>query len=188
MTRATIKDILNAATMLVLTRGVNGLTIDAVARTAKLSKGGVLYHFPSKESLIEGMVAMLVKGLEEDLNRELAKDSNAPGAFTRAFLRASLNPIDPRKDKAASNKLGLFAALSAGTALDPVLLKPLQDGFVEWQRKLEDDGIDPAVASVVRMAVDGLWFAEVLQLGAPRTQLREQMLTVLLRMTNLSKP
>jgi AcrR family transcriptional regulator len=39
---------------LVLTKGVNALTIDAVARTAKLSKGGVLYHFPSKESLIAG--------------------------------------------------------------------------------------------------------------------------------------
>jgi AcrR family transcriptional regulator len=74
---------------------MNSRAIGAVARTAKLSKVGVLYYFPSKEGLIEGMVANLVRDFQADLDRELEKDADTPGAFTRAFLRASLENFEP---------------------------------------------------------------------------------------------
>ncbi|MCA9997886.1 MAG: TetR/AcrR family transcriptional regulator, partial [Anaerolineales bacterium] len=35
--------------------GLASLTLDAVAEEAGLSKGGLLYHFPSKVALIEGL-------------------------------------------------------------------------------------------------------------------------------------
>jgi Tetracyclin repressor-like, C-terminal domain len=82
-----------------------------------------------------------------------------------------------------SHKLGVFAALSTGPALDPALLKLLQDGFKEWQRRLEHDVNDPTVASVVRVAVDGLWFAEVLQLGVPNNRLWNKMVAFLVDLT-----
>jgi AcrR family transcriptional regulator len=175
-------EILHAAMSLVLTKGVNALTIDAVARTAKLSKGGVLYHFPSKESLIAGMIAGLIAGFEADVAKHLEKDNQFPGAFTRAYLRASLDPINPSAGD-ASTKLGLFAALSAGTAMDPKLIEPLQQGFVAWQKRLESDGISPVLATMVRVAVDGLWFAEVLNLGVPAKSIRRNLVTHLLELT-----
>ena len=39
--------ILDAAESVVIEQGVTGMTLDAVAARAKVSKGGLLYHFPS---------------------------------------------------------------------------------------------------------------------------------------------
>ena len=37
-------------------KGVAKLTLEAVAKEAGVSKGGLLYHFSNKEALIEGMI------------------------------------------------------------------------------------------------------------------------------------
>ena len=52
--------ILETAVAIVDTNGAAHLTIDAVAAHAGLSKGGVLYHFPSKRALLEAMLALLM--------------------------------------------------------------------------------------------------------------------------------
>jgi AcrR family transcriptional regulator len=50
------------------------MTLEAVAREADVSKGGLLYHFPSKEALISGMVRRLIEGYRDALGRELARE------------------------------------------------------------------------------------------------------------------
>jgi len=57
--------ILDAAQRAALREGSAHLTIDAVARESGLSKGGVLYHFPAKEALLEAMVERLVAVLKQ---------------------------------------------------------------------------------------------------------------------------
>ena len=47
--------ILEAAGRVVLARSVAGLTLEAVAAETKLSKGGLLYHFATKEALLAAM-------------------------------------------------------------------------------------------------------------------------------------
>jgi AcrR family transcriptional regulator len=47
--------ILDAAERVVARDGAS-LTIDAVVKESGFSKGGVLYNFPSKKALIEGMI------------------------------------------------------------------------------------------------------------------------------------
>ena len=34
-----------------------------------------------------------------------------------------------------------------------------------WQARLEDDGIDPTVATLVRLACDGLWLSDLFGLA-----------------------
>ena len=54
---ATSRDrILDAAERLVVQTGASHLTLDGVAQSAGVSKGGLLYHFPTKEALLEGMI------------------------------------------------------------------------------------------------------------------------------------
>lgn len=45
--------ILQVACRLVRKLGASHLTLDAVAKEAGVSKGGLLYHFPTKEALIQ---------------------------------------------------------------------------------------------------------------------------------------
>ena len=70
--------ILDAAEELVSTRGVSDLTLDAVAAGANLSKGGLLYHFASKEQLIIGLVQRITDELAADFERSLSDETDKP--------------------------------------------------------------------------------------------------------------
>ena len=52
--------ILDAAAELVAEIGAGRLTLEAVAERAGLSKGGLLYNFPTKEALLQGMIQRMI--------------------------------------------------------------------------------------------------------------------------------
>ena len=49
---ATREKLLQSASQVVVEKGVDALTLAAVAKQAGVSKGGLLYHFPNKNALI----------------------------------------------------------------------------------------------------------------------------------------
>jgi AcrR family transcriptional regulator len=168
--------ILRAADWVVVEEGVSGMTLEAVAREAGVSKGGLLYHFPCKEALIGGMTGRLIEGFEAVLGRELRKDRGAGGGrWTRVYARAGF----------AEDRwyLQVSAGLLVGVAEDPTLLDPLRRSFQDGQRWAERDGIDPAVATLVRLAADGLFFVELLGFAPAEGALRKRVLEALLSLT-----
>jgi AcrR family transcriptional regulator len=181
-TAATRLSILRAANHLIMTSGVAALTLDAVARSAGVSKGGLLYHFASKEKLIEGLIEHLLAEFTADIEREAGSDERAagPGSWLRAFVRISFAP--------QHQALDVSAALLAAIASNPALLAPMRERYVEWQAKIEHDGIDPAIATIVRLAADGLWFAELFGFAPPAATLRAQVEQALLALTEESNP
>ncbi len=60
-------DILDAAEAVVVDKGAVHLTLDAVTERAGISKGGLRYHFDSKEALLMALVERQVKRYEADL-------------------------------------------------------------------------------------------------------------------------
>jgi AcrR family transcriptional regulator len=170
MTKTTRQHILTVASQIVQRDGVAHLTIDAVAREAKLSKGGVLYHFPSKDALVSGMVTDHVENFTHDLTSNLAEETGS-GQWLRAYLRASDDTVHKDPDP--------VVCLIAAIATNPTLLAPLQEHFALWQEQAVQDGLDPALATVIRLAIDGLWFADLFQLGSPQGELREKVLRLL---------
>jgi AcrR family transcriptional regulator len=169
--------ILRATGRVVAEEGVSGLTLDAVAREAGVSKGGLLYHFPSKDALIRGMIRRLIEGFTGVIERE--EGGPGGGRWVRAYARASF--VEDRQ------LLDVSAGLLAAVANDPSLLDPLRSSYEGWQRRAERDGIDPAVATLVRLAADGLFFAEVFGFAPPEGRLRERVLETLLRLTKESR-
>ncbi|HEX9869313.1 MAG TPA: TetR/AcrR family transcriptional regulator [Candidatus Tectomicrobia bacterium] len=175
--------ILTAAERVVLRDGVMRLTLEAVAREAKLSKGGLLYHFASKEALIQAMLARLIHYCEREIEVHQQHDT-APGRWTRAYVRRKFEPVLPYPGEAdfpRSKEMGAGLIVAATTT--PGLLEPLRQRFQAWQQAIEQDGIDTARATVVRLAVDGLWLAELLGIWSPSEQLRTQVLHELIRLT-----
>jgi AcrR family transcriptional regulator len=173
----TAKDILDAANRIVQQQGVERLTLEQTAREAGVSKGGLLYHFPSKEALIEGMIRYYLERFSQDYEEAHAEDSaERPGQWTRAYLHTTYAD----KERIPSMSSGLLAAI----ATNPTLLAPMQRGFEEWVNRLEDDGIDPTIATVIRLAVDGLWLVELFGLAQPDPQRRQEVLAVLDALTN----
>jgi AcrR family transcriptional regulator len=174
--------IIDAAEEVVLRDGVARLTLDAAAAEAGLSKGGVLYHFPTRDALVAGMVDKIIEEFDEDIERLLEHDSGA-GSFARAYIRATMAPSSPRPDR--EDRLG--AALIAAAAAEPALLVPLQLAADRWQHHLENDGLEPALATVLRLACDGLWMCDLFGLAPPSTALRSKVGRELERMTRTSR-
>ncbi|MGO8872274.1 MAG: TetR family transcriptional regulator [Acidimicrobiales bacterium] len=168
--RDTKRRILAAAEEVVLRDGVARLTLEAAATEAGLSKGGVLYHFPTRDALVAGMVDKIIEELDEDIDHRLADDAG-PGAFTRAYLRSTMAPSLPRPDR--EDRLG--AALIAAAAAEPALLVPLQRAAGRWQARIEDDGLDPTLATVVRLACDGMWLCDLFGLAPPSPARRKAL-------------
>ena len=58
--------ILDTYVDLLIHTGERAATLDAVATAAKVSKGGLLYHFSSKKALLEALAERTVTLAEED--------------------------------------------------------------------------------------------------------------------------
>jgi AcrR family transcriptional regulator len=149
--------ILDTAAHIVAEEGVKRLTIEHVASAARLSRGGVLYHFPSKDALIEGLVRRLVDQFQQSLDAAVAADPEPRGRFTRAYARLTLARADDTSTRPGAAMGGLLASL----AYNPGLLAPFHERLLAWQRRSEQE-LDAATAAIVRLAAHALWTNELL--------------------------
>lgn len=140
--------ILESAENLIAGRGVKQFSFEALAKEANISRGGILYHFASKDALIQAMIERLIMRFEELLDDQIANDPDAHGRFTRAFARTTFQ-MD-------SKTSATFSAIIAAVAYDPHLLDPLRDRWQKWQERSEAELSKP-VAAVVQMASHALW-------------------------------
>ncbi len=153
-TSTTRHDLLQSAGKIILEQGSSSLTLDSVAQAAGVSKGGLLYHFPNKQALVEALCDHLLSDFDHDLEQRIAADPNQDsGTWLRAFVRATFDPDQPHLD----NSMAILAAL----ATDPGLLEPVRRRFQHWQDRLETT-TDPTTSTIIRLAADGLWFADLL--------------------------
>ena len=80
--------VLDAFERLLIEHGERETTLDAVARAAGVSKGGLIYHFGSREALIEGLLGRLEQLADEDL---VLMDA-APEGPVAYYIRTSATP------------------------------------------------------------------------------------------------
>jgi AcrR family transcriptional regulator len=168
----TRRQLLEAANRVILRDGAGKLTLDAIAKEAKISKGGLLYHFSNKKSLIEAMLEHQFAPFENALARDATSE---PGSFTRAVIRNSIGVPGVETQQ-------FEAALIVGLVEEPALLDVVRPRYKTWQDRLEQDGIDPAKATLIRLALDGLYLAELFQLGAPSLEVRQRLFDLMLEL------
>lgn len=78
--------ILRAAVELAQEVGPAHISLDAVAARAGLSKGGLLYSFPTKAKLLEGVVEEYMKEHERAMEVQENLQSGDKNRVARAFL------------------------------------------------------------------------------------------------------
>ena len=181
-TRDTKARVLTAAEDVVLTEGVARLTLEKAAVRAGVSKGGVLYHFPSRSALVSAMVARLAEGFDEALTAQRHASAGECGACSRAYSRAYVeDTFAPVDEERAQRGQRLGAAVLAAMASEPDLLEPLREAFARWQREIETDVTDPVRGTIARLAADGLWLSELFGLAPLDADLRRRVRAELLR-------
>jgi AcrR family transcriptional regulator len=165
--------ILEAANRLLRKAGSEGFTLEAVAAEAGVSKGGLLYHFASKNVLIEGMIAHSIERVDEALAEELEREN---GDYLKAYIRASF--------RTTADSEQVSRAFIAAIARNPALLDPLRERFERMQREIIVHAPSVEFGTLVRLAMDGLWFTELYHFAPPSVELRDKLLELLLRLSS----
>jgi len=172
--------ILAAAMEVAAENGAGHLSLDAIARKAGISKGGLLYHFPKKEDLMRALVEHHLAGIE-DATRKAAV-SREPNAVAAALVGAYFDKLavgcsGPRPS-------GVFAAL----AENPHLLEPVrncQNRIVERIRSTADD---PAFSLIAFLAVEGMKTLDLFETDPLTAEEREMVLATLLGRLSTASP
>ncbi|NET34200.1 MAG: TetR/AcrR family transcriptional regulator [Cyanothece sp. SIO1E1] len=170
--------LLQAAAQVVQAKGVAQLTLDAVAQQAQISKGGLLYHYPSKSALLKAMVAYLIENFEQALEQQMQATAGETN-WVEAYVAMSFDPNHAQLSESA----GILAAV----ANDPSLMQPLRQQYQTWQAAAEASGLDPNLATIVRLAADGLWFTELFNVSPLTAERRSQVLEALLQLIQQSR-
>jgi AcrR family transcriptional regulator len=168
--------ILQASAQVIARDGVRAFSIEAVAQEAGVTKGGVLHHFPSKETLINGLLDQVMESFNKRLLDELdAEPEGQPGRWLRAYIRTVF--FADYGDK------NLIPALAAAVAADHQTLDRIRRSFEESQRAAVGDALDPIQATIIRLAVDGLVFTRALGIDVLDRDTSQQVYGELLRLT-----
>lgn len=162
----------DAAARVIQRHGV-GASLDVIAAEAGLSKGGLVYHFGSKEGLLVALTEELFETFRASVEARL-DDGPVRGRLTRAYVRANLEPAD---GEAMRREIGLLTQLVAV----PALLDLAHVDGARWRSDLAADGVPAATQSLVVAAADGfgssyLW--EAAPSEESRIRLRDDLLAL----------
>ena len=152
---------LDAFERLLVEDGERAATLDAAARAAGVSKGGLLYHFGSKEALAEGLLTRL----RERSATDVALMREDPGGAVAYYLKTSV----PGAESPAGLTRTYLATLriadgsTTGEAARRALASVDADGLAALRTQIDD----PVLAWLVQLVGDGLYLRTLT--GAPLT-------------------
>lgn len=173
---ATRRKILEATHKLLKEGGyLTRFSLDAVAREAGVSKGGLMHHFASKDALLQAAARDAIDKFEVRMEQEVPIDEEQQaGDFTRSYVIVMLG--EGGMETADLSPILLNYMRLAGKDL-------AESRFQHWQERTDADGIDADLATIVRLAVDGLIYTEIIDSERideeRRVRIRERLLAML---------
>jgi AcrR family transcriptional regulator len=175
MARASKRDdVLEAIVAIIERDGLTPVTLDAVAAETGMTRAGLLYHFPSREALIQATHEHLTAEWERDLMANAGKTADEASEAERhaAYVNVCLK---------AARRVELL-----------LMLESCESGRLGnlWQQVIERwappapaptdaAGVDKFIA---RLAADGLWMHEALSSRSLPPALRESIVARLARL------
>ena len=162
-TTITKDKICEAAMQLAIRDGLLAMTLENVAKQAGISKGGVMYHFPSKDELVRGVLDYFSEQCETMLMRRVIDDPEPRLRWARCMLDClfpeSAAP-DRRTDveEISSDVLSrFFMAMLAGAVTSPAAMLPRRDLATRMRKRFMSDPNEGMEQILVWLAIDGLF-------------------------------
>ena len=147
--------VLDAFERILIEEGERAATMEATARAAGVSKGGLLYHFGTKDALEAGLVARLAELVDEDV----AAIQSVPEGPVAYFLRSSVMENAPL-DRA------IIAASRLAQSGNAAVITALHEMRARWEDALRHHTRDETALDLVMLVSDGLYFNNALSGGA----------------------
>lgn len=147
--------VLDAFESILIDDGERAATMEATARVAGVSKGGLLYHFGSKDALEAGLIDRLGLLVDDDV----AAMSSHPDGPIAHYLRSSVMSNDPI-DRVI---LAVSRLAQGGNAHAAEALRDVRE---KWSSALRPFAPDGAALDLVMLVGDGLYFNNALSGGS----------------------
>ncbi len=166
------RNLIDCAARLAAEQGFSAVSVQAVASAAGVTKGGLFHHFASKQALLEAVLIDLLEKLDADIDTLISQDREDYGCFTRAYVNAFF--ADRGREAYAQ-----WSAMSVALISEPSL-RQRWDSWIGGRlarHKKTDDGVG---LEFVRLAVDGVWLADLMSenghFGGDREPLRKRLI------------
>ena len=170
--------LLQAAEQVVMEMGAAHMTLDAVARKAGVSKGGLIHNFSTKDALLKAMVARLLAAWKKRYELAAHDFPDSPAGKLKAQLVSQL-AVDEQSRRVS-------VALLAVAANQPQLLEPVRKHIRQMHEALAELGLDSDLAAVLLLAADGLYMQELLGLSQFTAHQRKSFVEQLLHLADVA--
>ena len=144
--------ILAAALQVVENDGANHLTLDAVAKKAGFSKGGVLYHFATNKDLLKGMVNYLIETSDAKL-------------LQRETEEKLITAIVQQENQMTTQERRASFALVAAASEDEELLEPAREYYSQLFSEVTQNSASSNEALLLLLAIEGMRWLNILDVN-----------------------
>ncbi len=174
MPRKSARDkILNAAERVIQRQGLAATTIEAVAAEAGVSKGGLFYHFSSKNEMLDQLIDHYREWFYATRAEIMTTLPDSPGKLLKATILASIK----HPARSTSNVSNLVALLDNIALRDKISVMKREI----YEELMAHSGVPERIAIAI-LAIDGLWFAEILGPGTIPADLKQRIIDEMLRL------
>jgi AcrR family transcriptional regulator len=149
--------------------GPGSVSLEAVASRAGVSKGGLLYYFPSKARLMQALVEHYLAEFRSSLSQAQAGGETLLTAFIK---RAAAEC----REKQPASRSWIFSAISQ----DPDFLSPLRSFHQQLFANLKEDNSDLKAVLICYLAIEGLRSMNLFDFDILSTEERELLVASLL--------
>lgn len=168
--------IIDAAEQVVLEEGASHMTMDAVAAKAGVSKGGLIYHFPSQRDLLQAMLQRFVDRVETRMAQAREELPESPVRNIKAYIHAWFT-LGSEYRRTAS-------ALLATITREPELLQTVQEKHQAVLAEIIEAAPNPELAIVLSLATEGMWMSELLNISPLADHERARIQHLLLKLAD----
>ncbi|WP_328289660.1 TetR/AcrR family transcriptional regulator [Nocardia aurantiaca] len=172
--------ILDALETLLLDKGLSQVTLENVAAAAGVSKGGLLYHFKSKDALLAGLLRRLAERADQQVRTAVEQG--------RSVAEWYLQAPHP-EDDADAVELALYRSMLAAMrtvdappdAAQAETDRALTEVMGSWKTALDNEIRDPVRAEIVRLVGDGVYLRALLGMPPIEPEMYRQVVSRLLQ-------
>lgn len=163
-----------AAAYVVNKVGFKNATIDGIIQQAEISKGGFLYHFPTKNACFLALIDLILQGTLNDALKKVEHMPDTPGRVLKAYIDAWLDWQSPP-----------YNLQIIGILEEPELKNRLVDYRIAHYELVLDKQIPDLVVQTVLLICAGLWTTPLLaratdeELAHFRGQMRDVMMDII---------
>ena len=162
--------IVDASRQIVMERGAGSLTFDEIAEVSGVTRGGITYHFPTKQQLLQALIYQDIaqwQAIEDELRPDGYSDETAD---LLAYIRMHIHDDQDRRR--------FVTGMMGAVTLDPPILEPVREyekerfADVVWTEKMLKQ-------QILRMAAVGLFWSDLFDCPQSPKEIQPKLIELL---------